>query len=84
MAQILFLMGLYGFGVFFGLLFKKQLPSAFLGVTGYLWGALIWVAGGVLLNVLTIPYSPVSITILFFLLSIGIAFLHIRQKTWQT
>ena len=83
MAQILFLMGLYGFGVFFGLLFKKQLPSAFLGITGYLWGALIWVAGGVLLNVLTIPYSPVSITILFFLLGIGIAFLHIRQKTWQ-
>lgn len=82
-TQILFLSGLYVFGVYFGLLFIRQLPLAFIGITGFLWGALFWVVGGVILNILMVPYTITSMAILFILLSVGFGILHIRNKTWQ-
>jgi hypothetical protein len=83
MVQVLFLFGLYGFGLYFGLLFKRQIPCALIGSTGFLWGALFWVVGGILLQVLTLPYTPASMAILFLLLGIGLSILHARNKTWQ-
>lgn len=83
MSQVLFLIGLYGFGVYFGLLFKRQLPLVLIVITGFLWGALFWVLGGMTLLILTIPYTAASMSILFIILVIGISILHARNKTWQ-
>lgn len=83
MAQILFLTGLFLFGVYFGLLFKRKIPFVFIVITGYLWGALIWVIGGALLQILGIPYTAVSMASLFGLVGIGISILHARNKTWN-
>lgn len=80
--QILFLFGLYAFGVFFGLLFKRGFPPALIGITGFLWGALFWVVGGILMSTISIPYTPVSMLILFILLVIGFGIIHIKNKTW--
>ncbi len=82
MSQVLFLTGLYGFGVYFGLLFKRKIPFVFIVITGYLWGALIWVIGGTLLQILKIPSTAASMASLFVLLGIGISILHARNKTW--
>lgn len=83
MDQVLFLFGLYLFGLYFGLLFKRQLPLALIGASGFLWGALFWVMGGVVLSIAPLPYSPVSVLILFLILGIGLGILHLRDKTWH-
>ena len=83
MSQVLFLMGLYGFGVYFGLLFKRQLPVLLIGVSGFLWGALGWVLGGMTLLMLKLPYTAVSMSIVFIVLVSGITLLHFRNKTWR-
>ena len=83
MDQILFLFGLYGFGVYFGLLFKRELPCILIGLTGYLWGALFWVIGGMFLQVLRIPYTPFSMTAFFVFMGIVFSILHSRNKTWD-
>ena len=83
MVQILFLSGLYLFGVYFGLLFKRTIPFVFILITGYLWGTLIWIIGGTLLQILTLPYTALSMASLFILLGIGISVLHARKKTWK-
>ena len=80
--QILFLFGLYGFGVYFGLLFKRQLPAALIFITGYLWGALLWVVGGILLSTTSLPYTPLSMLMIFLILGVGIGIIHTRNKTW--
>lgn len=81
--QVLFLFGLYGFGLFFGLLFKRQLPVALISLTGFLWGALAWVIGGVLILAASLPYTPVSMGLLFIFLMIGFGTIHARNKTWR-
>jgi hypothetical protein len=81
--EVLFLFSLYGFGVFFGLLFKRQLPPALIGATGFLWGTLFWVLGGIVLLTTSIPYTPISILTVFIILGLGIGILHARNKTWQ-
>lgn len=42
-AQIGFLLGLYVLGILFGLAFMRSLPIVFIGLSGLLWGALLWV-----------------------------------------
>ena len=81
--QILFLFGLYVFGVFFGLLFKRQLPIALIGITGFLWGALFWVVGGMGLLTASIPYTPASMLVYFVILGIGMLVFHVRYQTWR-
>ena len=83
MSQVLFLTGLYGFGVCFGLLFRRKIPFVFIVITGYLWGALIWVVGGTLLQILKIPYTAASMAFLFGFLVLGISVVHVRNKTWK-
>jgi hypothetical protein len=82
MNQILFLFGLYSFGVFLGLLFKEKLPAALIGISGFLWGALLWVMGGMVLLTTTIPYTLFSMLAYFFLLGLVVGILHVRNKTW--
>ena len=83
MSQVLFLMGLYGFGVYFSLLFTRQLAVLLIGISGFLWGALFWVLGGMTLLMLQLPYTSASMAILFIILVIGISLLHFKNKTWQ-
>lgn len=83
MDQVLFLFGLYGFGVYFGLLFKRQLSCVLIGMTGFLWGALFWVAGGIILSAASLPYTPASMGFYFLLLILGFGIIHARNKTWQ-
>jgi hypothetical protein len=71
------------FGVYFGLLFKRNLPFVFIVITGYLWGALIWVVGGTLIQILKIPYTAASMASLFVFLVLGISVVHVRNKTWK-
>ena len=84
MGQILFLTGLQLFGVYFGLLFKRKIPFVFIVITGYLWGALIWVVGGTLLQILNIPFTVPGMASFFGLLALGIAVLHARKETWKS
>lgn len=83
MVQILFLTGLVLFGVYFGLLFRRKIPFVFIVITGYLWGALIWVIGGTLLQISKIPYTAASMASLFGFLVLGISIVHVRNKTWK-
>ncbi|RLD01549.1 MAG: hypothetical protein DRI65_15530 [Chloroflexota bacterium] len=83
MAQLLFLAGLYAVGVMFGLLFKHQLPVVLIASTGFLWGALIWVSGGLILLTASIPYTPLSMFLLMIGLGVGLGLIHVRNKTWQ-
>jgi len=81
--QVLFLFGLYGFGVYFGLIFKRQIPCAFIGVTGFLWGTLFWVVGGIFFKIVSIPYTPVSMIAFFIILAVVFSIIHIKMNTWQ-
>ena len=83
MEQVLFLFGLYGFGVFFGFLFRRHLSCTFIGISGFLWGALFWVVGGLLLLLLKIPYLPISMVVLFSILAGGFGIILVRQKERQ-
>jgi hypothetical protein len=81
--QVLFLFGLFGFGVYFGLLFKHQLPTTLIFITGYLWGVLFWVVGGIILLSASIPYTPITMMIFFIILGSGIAVIHARNNSWS-
>jgi len=83
MNQILFLFGLYSFGVFIGLLFKNKLPTALIGISGFLWGALFWVIGSLVMLTLTIPYTLFSMLVLIIPLIVGGGIIHARRKTWN-
>jgi hypothetical protein len=63
MAQAVFLVGLYLFGLNFGWLFRKKMPLAFICISGFLWGTLAWVVILALQLILPFRYSP-GITIL--------------------
>ena len=83
MNQIFFLFGLYGFGVFLGLLYKGKLPAPLIGISGFLWGTLLWVLGGMVLLTAGIPYTPLNMLVYFIILGIGVVVLHVRNKTWS-
>jgi hypothetical protein len=44
MMQVLFITGLHAAGAAVGLLFRGRVPIPFIAATGFLWGALLWVA----------------------------------------
>lgn len=81
--QVLFLFGLYVLGVYFGLLFKRDLPVTVIAVTGFLWGALFWVLGGMCLLVAAIAYTPASMIIYLGILVSVFSIIHARRKTWR-
>jgi len=63
MTQTFFICGLYLLGFAFGLLFRKRIPFAFISLTGFLWGCMLYVAEALLLIGLKIPYTLLSMAI---------------------
>lgn len=78
-SQVLFLVGLYILGVLIGLLFKKHIPFIFICLTGFLWGALIWVFGGISFLIVSIPYSALNMLLFVMIVLISLSTIHIRQ-----
>jgi hypothetical protein len=83
MGQFAYLFGLHLIGTLFGLLFKKRLPVPFLCVTGFFWGAALWVVVAVLLMTLSLPYTLASMLIVLGIAAAAFVALHIRQGTWR-
>jgi len=81
--QMIFLLGLHLFGVLFGLLFKKHIPFPFICITGFLWGALIWVVTAVLLLTISVAYSPMNMGLLLTVIIVTLIITHISRNTWQ-
>ena len=71
-AQLLFLFALQGFGILFGLAFKKRIPLPFVCLSGLLWGGLFWVLAVMALLVLGLPFTPASSGLLIGLLALGL------------
>jgi len=82
-SQVLFLVGLYTLGVLAGLLFKKHIPFVFICLTGFLWGGLIWVIGGVSFLIVSIPYSALTMLLFLITVLISLSIIHIRQGIWR-
>jgi len=82
MNQVLFLFSLYVYGVVFGLLFKRHLPAVLIAITGFLWGTLFWVVGGMIALATSLPYTPGSMISYFIVLMIGFGIIHARNNTW--
>ena len=55
MPQFFFLLGLYLAGLLFGLPFRGKLPLPFLCLTGFAWGAALWVLAGLIARLLGQP-----------------------------
>jgi hypothetical protein len=83
MGQFAYLFGLHVVGTLFGLLFKKRLPMPFLCVTGFFWGAMLWVVAAILLMTLSLPYTLASILIVLGLVVAALVVIHIKQETWR-
>ncbi|MCP4374518.1 MAG: hypothetical protein GY797_41410 [Deltaproteobacteria bacterium] len=83
LAQVLFLLMLYILGVLVGLLFKKHLPFPFISLTGFLWGAIVWVLIALGCLSLSISYSLLSMSLLVAAVFVVLVAVHIKQGTWR-
>lgn len=57
MMQLPFFLTLYGVGLVCGLLAARDVPVLFLAITAWLWGALLWVLGVMIVLVLGLPVA---------------------------
>jgi hypothetical protein len=83
MGQIFFLVGLYLFGVNFGLLFQKRLPLGFICASGFLWGALAWVLILTCQLILPLRYMPLATILLLDILFVATGVLNVRRGSYQ-
>jgi hypothetical protein len=83
MAQTLFIGGLYILGFAFGLLFRKRIPFAFISLTGFLWGCMLYVAEAMLLIGLRIPYTLMNMAIFSGVILIGLGVVNYRLGNWR-
>ncbi|MBN1122371.1 MAG: hypothetical protein JXJ17_14950 [Anaerolineae bacterium] len=83
MGQFAYLYGLHVIGILFGLLFKKRLPIPFLCITGFFWGAVLWVVVALMLMTLSLPYTLASMLIVLGLVVVALVVIHIKQGTWR-
>jgi len=83
MGQFAYLFGLHVIGTMFGLLFRKRLPMPFLCITGFFWGAMLWVVVALLLMTLSLPYTLASMLIVLGLVAAALVVIHVRQDTWR-
>lgn len=81
--QSIYLFGLVVLGIGLGFPFKDRVPFPFICLTGYLWGALAWVLGGLLLLLLGLPYTLISTVIVLLLVCAGAMLVAARRGAWR-
>lgn len=82
-GQLVFLTGLYGIGILAGLPFRRAVPAAFIGLSAFLWGMLLWVGSLLVWLMFTRqPVFPGGLVVLG-LVTAGLAALNLRLGTWR-
>lgn len=82
-AQAIFFFNLYLTGVSFSLLFRRQLPVAFLCFSGFFWGTLGYVILALFFLMSSIPYTLTGMAVGMGVIWIATLFLHVRMGTWR-
>lgn len=80
MNQIFFLMGLYLVGVLVVLPFRPRIPALFAGVSGFLWGGLVFVILRAILLVCDLPYTGTTLAVLAVLVFSVLIAINIWKK----
>jgi hypothetical protein len=83
MAQTFFICGLYILGFAFGLLLRKKIPFAFISLTGFLWGCMLYVVEAMLIIGLKIPYTLISMAIFSGLVLAILVLVNYRMGNWR-
>ena len=82
-GQLAFLLGLHILGIFLFLPFRNRIPIAFIGLSGFLWGMLLWILSVLFwLVVIRTPVIPGAVGVLV-VLALGIIFINVWRQTWQ-
>jgi hypothetical protein len=83
MSQSLFVVALYLLGINAGLLFRGRLPATFLIISGFLWGATLWVFAVMAYMILGIAVNGLSLSLGLGTVSMLIIIRHAQRGSWR-
>ena len=81
--QVLFPLGLYVAGLVWGAIFRNEISFSFICVTGFLWGAFLWVFAALVLLSFSFPYTLTTMACLMSVIVLLSVVINIRRNTWR-